>query len=495
MKKNRILGLIGLAMLTISTDAQNYQDISRTTAVAVRDPARQASTEIDAVIYNPAGTALLSDGWHFSLNANLSTQQVDESSYGRSNHNLARNIIPSLQSAYKKGRLTFSLSLGNESGFGVWKQQENSLLTEILDKSWEQPFSSFADLANTLGTGSKYDELRHQAYVSGHLYNFAGRIGAAYKIDDHWSVYAGLRVNYYHEKTKTDVWQFVQTSNTAYVPINKYFTDLDNVSKSIIDEYIDLADISSSLGIKDLTSTDNISEIQEEASKMFKAAADSKQVVTLVDKSNSGWGISPIIGVDYHIGALNFGAKYEFETKIHVGDNGHSFHLPGVLSGGMSWQIRKDLKASIGGSWMHQKTSTLIGNNQKVDTSDKDLMLNIANGDDSNIFISYAGDEGCDSYEASASLAYSPIDKLTISVGYTHSKEGMLVKSIYPQSIYYGDKYVDIVSGGFRYEISDNVQLDLGVSKKKTNNCDISPNDKWGGLETLAVSAGINVNL
>ena len=49
--------------------AQGYlSDMTGVNAVLSRDPARQASTEIDAVLTNPAGTAFLEDGFHFSLN-------------------------------------------------------------------------------------------------------------------------------------------------------------------------------------------------------------------------------------------------------------------------------------------------------------------------------------------------------------------------------------------------------------------------------------------
>ncbi|MDZ7371630.1 MAG: aromatic hydrocarbon degradation protein, partial [candidate division KSB1 bacterium] len=40
---------------------------SNQSAQFIRSMARNASTEIDAVYYNPAGLANLADGWHFAL--------------------------------------------------------------------------------------------------------------------------------------------------------------------------------------------------------------------------------------------------------------------------------------------------------------------------------------------------------------------------------------------------------------------------------------------
>lgn len=58
--------------------AQGYlSDMTGVNAVLSRDPARQASTEIDAVLTNPAGTAFLEDGFHFSLNGMFAFRDVD----------------------------------------------------------------------------------------------------------------------------------------------------------------------------------------------------------------------------------------------------------------------------------------------------------------------------------------------------------------------------------------------------------------------------------
>lgn len=65
------------AMIPIGVNSQLYEYASGSTAVIVRDPARQTSTDIDAAIYNSAGTAFLAKGLHFSLNGHLELQKLD----------------------------------------------------------------------------------------------------------------------------------------------------------------------------------------------------------------------------------------------------------------------------------------------------------------------------------------------------------------------------------------------------------------------------------
>lgn len=65
MKKVIIPVLGALVFIPIVVNAQTSLNENIANALVVRDPARQSSTEIDAVVYNPAGTAFLDDGFHF----------------------------------------------------------------------------------------------------------------------------------------------------------------------------------------------------------------------------------------------------------------------------------------------------------------------------------------------------------------------------------------------------------------------------------------------
>ena len=89
----------------------------------LRNPARNASTEIDAVYTNPAGLTFLSDGLHLSLTSQSAFQTRTISStfegfkFADGNNGSTTKIfkgeasapvIPSFQLAYKKDKLVFS---------------------------------------------------------------------------------------------------------------------------------------------------------------------------------------------------------------------------------------------------------------------------------------------------------------------------------------------------------------------------------------------------
>jgi long-subunit fatty acid transport protein len=80
----------------------------------------------------------------------------------------------------------------------------------------------------------------------------------------------------------------------------------------------------------------------------------------------TGWGISPILGIDYKVGAFNFAAKYEFKTRMRMKNNsdltdpvidatkkfvnGTSVpeDSPALLTFGAQWSIVKNVRANLG---------------------------------------------------------------------------------------------------------------------------------------------------
>ena len=88
--------------------------------------ARDASTEIDAVYANPAGTAFMDDGFYLSLN----TQTVKQERIITADFPLFENgrkefkgktfvpVYPQIDVAYKKGDWTFSAALSVIGGGG-----------------------------------------------------------------------------------------------------------------------------------------------------------------------------------------------------------------------------------------------------------------------------------------------------------------------------------------------------------------------------------------
>ena len=96
----------------------------------LRNPARDASIEIDAAYSNPAGVVFLSDGFHFSLNnqSAFQTRTITStfapfagnggSATKEYSAKTSAPVIPSFQAAYVKDRFAISGSFGVIGGGG-----------------------------------------------------------------------------------------------------------------------------------------------------------------------------------------------------------------------------------------------------------------------------------------------------------------------------------------------------------------------------------------
>lgn len=47
-----------------------------------------------------------------------------------------------------------------------------------------------------------------------------------------------------------------------------------------------------------------------------------------LDCDQTGWGLTPVIGVDAKLGKLNIGAKYEFKTNLNIENNTKNLQYP-----------------------------------------------------------------------------------------------------------------------------------------------------------------------
>lgn len=165
----------------------------------IRMLSRNASLDVDAVFYNPAGLIKLDDGWHFSF----SSQTIWQTREVTSNFPLLMNdhdnyyegktfapVFPDFYGVYKKDKWAFSLGVGPAAGGGS-AEFENGL------PSFEIPISK---LPLALSGLSAIDP---GLAVSGYSLDmsfdassiFWGiQVGASYAINDIFSVYGGVRV-------------------------------------------------------------------------------------------------------------------------------------------------------------------------------------------------------------------------------------------------------------------------------------------------------------
>ena len=475
MMKTKLFLSMALMVVAIGADAQLYQDASNVTAIGVRDPARQSSTEIDAVINNPAGTAFLKEGLHLSLTGQYTFGEVDYGNYNKTVEGPTKNAIPSLQAAYKKEKFALSLSYGNEGGYGTWLGTEEPILTDVLNNANEQAFGAYREtMSQIVSNCTPYDEAVSGAFTGGHLYNHTFRLGGAYQINNHWGAYLGLRANYYSEKGKVWVNRWIRRANGEFVSPHDYFSAIDDafMSKSLSTaaSAAILAALADQLGVdvSDLVnSTQDLLEATEKVHQLNQKAASTpgQTVLTSGSESARGWGISPVLGVHLQTGQFDLAAKYEFETKIHTNDQVQSFHIPSLLQLGASWQPMQNLKVAIGGAWSHHSKNLLPGQNQRLDLSGKDNFFNLPDTSDSNASLTIS-DNSNDSWNVSASVTFSPVKSVAISAGYKYGESGYMCRGEFAQSMPVAKNIpTDVFAAGIRYDVTDYILLDLGFSK------------------------------
>ena len=119
MKK--ILTTFFMAAFALTSFAGGLLTNTNQHAAFVRNPARFASLDIDAVYFNPAGTAFLQDGFHLSGNWQMVWQQRDAINLLNSKKYEGKIYVPcmpTIMAAYKTGDWTFCGFFGMPGGGG-----------------------------------------------------------------------------------------------------------------------------------------------------------------------------------------------------------------------------------------------------------------------------------------------------------------------------------------------------------------------------------------
>lgn len=277
----------------------------------MRMMARGASHEIDAVYTNPAGLAFMDhDGWTLSLNIQSASQRRDvlttfalfpEADHTRLYKGKASApVIPSLYGAYKRDRWTFSGFFGFtggggkcnfDSGLPVFDAsimagiygQTAGLKKTLADNPMTAPILADPRVAGLLPlTADKYDI---NSAMKGRQYIYGLQLGATYRVLDWMSAYAGVRMNYFDGNYSG----FVKVMPTP---------ELASSVQQIAISYPSLAPVLGTL----------VNENGEMAN-------------INLDCSQTGWGVTPIVGVDLVWKGFTLAAKYEFKTNLNIENN------------------------------------------------------------------------------------------------------------------------------------------------------------------------------
>lgn len=186
------------------------------------------------------------------------------------------------------------------------------------------------------------------SYMRGKQMIFGLQLGASYKITDYLSAFAGVRMNYVSNGYEGHIRNIeANIGGGEMVNVNKYFSDYAKQARTAADAY---------LAANDMVNYAKYDAIAKKATGVAELTADKE-----LDCDQTGWGVTPILGLDFKMNKWNIGVKYEFNTKLNVEnktriDNTGLFangvntphDIPALLTVGVSYEILPVLRASVG---------------------------------------------------------------------------------------------------------------------------------------------------
>lgn len=381
---------------------------------------REASIGIDGVYYNPAGVVFMGEGSHLAINwqaawqtrtinndYKLFTNNVNNPTTPRDFKGKAvAPVIPSFQYAYNKGRWSlqgnFALTGGGgkctfDNGLGSFEKivSETAMgaiglagaidhaANVLLVPGYVRPdqtidrdkFIPMFTSDKAFGNKGAYS---FNSYMHGRQYYFGLSAGAAYKVTDNFSVYAGLRGIY----ATCNYYGYVEDIKVGNMPLYQ------------------------------------VLDPSKENSANIELSCD-----------QSGIGFTPMLAVDYKTGRWNFSAKYEFKTRMRL-KNKSVNQLPSIgnLDDNLKNQMNKLFTGTFMAAGMPQEQAMI-----KAEQASQAVLA------DKNVVATTAGlkqqfdskiDKAIGEYADGKKIAgdipslltvgvgYSPIDELRINVGF-----------------------------------------------------------------------------
>lgn len=346
MKKSLVVVALILfcAPLTFATLVTNMNQ----SALYFRLLSRNASTDVDAVFYNPAGLTQLADGFHISIsNQTIFQTKTVINGFPLLNTDTYEGkvnvpIFPDVYAVYKSDKLAFSLGFGPNSGGGT-----ADYTTGLPSFEWQ--FSVLPSLVSLLGVYTTQYSV--DINFKGTSVFWGVQANASYALTDWLSAAVGARLilakNTYEGAISNvqinPVWALNPTG--AMVSAEEFFTLIGQ--------------------------------------PFFAGAVADKSV----DASQDGTGFTPILSLNLNpTEGLNIGIKYEFLTKLTLTNktvtddvglfpNGVKVHndIPAILSFGAEYALTPEFKATVSFNYFFDKDADWDGREAFIDSNSWDL--------------------------------------------------------------------------------------------------------------------------
>ncbi|MFN2314465.1 MAG: hypothetical protein ABR531_08400 [Bacteroidales bacterium] len=355
MKK--ILSLFSALLVTGSLLAGGLVTNTNQSAQYIRLLSRNASTDVDAVYYNPAGLTNLAPGFHLGINNQTigqgrSVMTTYPYLHGTPNREFAGTVsapfFPSVYAVFNTGKLALSAGFNPIGGGGGATYDEGLAMIEM-------PIS---DLVPLLASQGAQDYRLETNFVGSSIfYGFQGNI--SYKINDVLSLAVGARYVMARNTYEGKLENIELNMGGTWLPASTVFTSIASQLTSIVQIPTSVQPIIDGGGgdfaLAQLEGAGYITAVQRAGIEAGLAAigvtASNISVMTLnqvsgtittatpvlngqiaqatatsslmqnqqADVLQTGSGITPIIGVNLTFGDIvNVGIKYEFATKLRV---------------------------------------------------------------------------------------------------------------------------------------------------------------------------------
>jgi long-chain fatty acid transport protein len=407
MKK--IYGVLIAGLIASQTFAGGILTNTNQSVMFIRNPSRSASTDIDAVYYNPAGIVRIDDGFHFALhNQTIFQEKTITSTFSYLNNqtyvgDVTVPSFPTFFAAYKKDKLAISFGFGPNAGGGSAEYKTGL-------PSFEKDIAVIPAMVSLLGINTTHYSA--DIYFKGSSIFWGAQLGGSYAINDMFAVSLGARCIIAKNTYKGHIRDiqinpvFAGNPSGAMISAPGFFTAIGQTTYA--------------------TATSNME----------------------VDAVQKGFGITPFIGLNFNLkNKLNIGIKYEMNTKLELTNeadadkdahgmflNDSTFRndIPAVLAIGVEYSIIDDLRISV--SWTHffDKNADWEGKENKIDHN---------------------------FYEIGLGLEYDVAEKITLSCGYLMGQTG--VGQGYQTDMSYSLSCNTVGFGG-RLNVTEKLSIDLG---------------------------------
>ncbi|MDI6846165.1 MAG: hypothetical protein QME28_08525 [Candidatus Saccharicenans sp.] len=389
-----------LVMLAISATAGIVTNYNQS-ASYIRLLSRNASLDVDAVFYNPAGLVKLSDGFHLSLHNQFISQdkKINNGFPLLNTHEYLGEVrvplFPDFYAVYKKGNMAVSFGVGPNAGGG-----SADFKTGL--PSFEIPFSMLPPLLTNMGVPT-----------TGYDVNivFKGK-----------SVFMGYQLNFSYAVSPSLAFglggRLIQATNT-------YEGSIKDVMINPGGNWVKAYDFFMSAGWT-----------------QYAALVADKEV----DVKQTGSGFTPILSLCFTPSeSLALTLKYEFKAKLELtnkttrDDTGmfpdgakYRNDIPAILSAGLRYSMTPAFRSYVSFNYYFDKNANWDGAEQFVNNN---------------------------SYELGLGLEYDLSSLVTVSAGYLKTQFNLAPE--YQDDINH-ELSSDSIGGGLKLNLTNKLSLEIG---------------------------------